>query len=168
MVYLLRKIHHVVFYGLAMKKALSGLFLISTSMIMFSGQSASALSPANPSCISYLQEIKEANRSGVNQSIIRQHIDKYKENCSTGIESTEVNSNTALSPSHPSCTSLLQSINEANRVGVDRSLIRDGLNKYKQICSTGVQSTEVGNTPKSKPVVEKMVDGVLTITNEGF
>ena len=148
-----------------MKKALFGLFLISTSMVMFTGQSASALSPAHPSCISYLQKITQANRSGMNPSIIRQHIDKYKEICSTSVESTEVQSAAALSPSHPSCISLLQTINEANRVGVSGSVIRDGLDTYKQTCSTGVESTEVGNTPKSKPLVETMVNGVLTITN---
>jgi hypothetical protein len=42
MVYLLRKIHHVVFYGLAMKKALSGLFLISILLFPASAK-------ANPS-----------------------------------------------------------------------------------------------------------------------
>ena len=151
-----------------MKKALFGLFLISTSMVMFTGQSASALSPAHPSCISYLQTINEANSSGMNPSIIRQHIDTYKQKCSTSVESTEVQSAAALSPAHPSCISFLQTINEANRVGVSGSKIRDALDTYKQTCSTGVENTEVGNTPKSRPVVEKMVDGVLTITNDGF
>jgi hypothetical protein len=151
-----------------MKKALFGLFLISTSMIMFTGQSASALSPANPSCISALQSIKEANNLGVSPLKIRQYLDEYKKICSDGVEYTEVKSTTALSPAHPSCISFLQTINEANRVRVSGSVIRSALDTYKQNCSTGVESTEVGNTPKSRPVVEKMVDGVLTITNEGF
>lgn len=147
-----------------MKKALVGLFLISNSMVMFTGQSASALSPAHPSCISLLQSIKEANNSGLSASDIRQYLDEYKKICSGSGRYTEIQSNTASSLSSR-CESYLQKIKQANNFGVNSSIIRQHLNKYEELCSDGNGYTETTNTPKSKPLVEKMVDGVLTITN---
>ena len=147
-----------------MKKALFGLFLISS--IVSTTQSASALSPAHPSCVSYLQTLKEASNSGINPSRMRQYLDVYKQSCSDGDEYTEVRSSSALSPSNPSCISYLQKIKEANNSGVNYSIIRQHLDTYKQNCSDGGEHREVNNTLKSKPIVEKIVNGVSTFTNE--
>jgi hypothetical protein len=78
-----------------------------------------------------------------------------------------VQSASALSPAHPSCISFLQTITEANKSGMSASEIRHYIDIYKEKCSDGVERTEVNNAPKSRPIVEKMVNGVLTITNEG-
>jgi hypothetical protein len=148
-----------------MKKALFGLFLIPTLMVTFTGRSASALSPAHPSCISYLQKINEANNSGLSASEIRQHLDGYKKICSGNGGYTEIQSKTVLSPAHPSCIFYLQQIKEGNNSGVNSSIIRQHLNKYEELCSDSNGYKETTNSTNSKPMVEKMVDGTLTITN---